>query len=43
MLALKTIPELVAQRRQETLREKLARRRKLDQKTASEKAQLSLL
>jgi len=38
-----TLPELVAQRHEETLREKLARRRRFEQKQASEKAQLPLL
>lgn len=38
-----TIPELIAQRREETLREKLARRRRTDARQKAEKAQLPLL
>jgi hypothetical protein len=38
-----TLPELVARRRDETLREKLARRRRIEQKQAAESAQLPLL
>jgi len=38
-----TLPELVAQRREETLREKLARRRKADASKARSKDQLQLL
>ncbi len=38
-----TLPELVAQRREETLREKLARRRRLEERQAEDKTQLPLL
>jgi hypothetical protein len=38
-----TLPELVAQRREETLREKLARRRKAEAARAAGKTQLQLL
>lgn len=37
-----TLPELVAQRREETLREKLAKPQKTEAATAAEKAQLAL-